>query len=81
MKKVKTGNCFNLVSMVYIELLCRSQKNQRNHEIDSHIPSGQNRRKSSLFECIFDNTALYFECRIKKSTPSDCFFGDSGHWI
>jgi len=28
------------------------------------LPSGQNRRKSSLCKCIFDNMALYFECRI-----------------
>jgi len=27
-------------------------------------PSGQNHRQSSLYECIFDNMALYFECRI-----------------
>jgi len=26
-----------------------------------YIPSGQNRRESSLYECIFDNMALYFQ--------------------
>jgi len=30
------------------------------------LPSGQNRRKSSLYECILDNIALYFERRINK---------------
>jgi len=35
----------------------------------AHIIGGiyfrrQNRRKSSLLECIFDNMALYFECGI-----------------
>jgi len=30
-------------------------------------------------ECIFDNIALYFECRI--NTPSACFFGDFAHWV
>jgi len=33
---------------------------------------------------IFDNMALYCECRINKNallqTPSDCFFGDFAHW-
>jgi len=24
--------------------------------------------------------ALYFECRINKHTPSDCFFGNFAHW-
>jgi len=34
-------------------------------------PNGQNRQKSSVWECFFDNMALYFECRInKKRTPS-----------
>jgi len=27
------------------------------------FPGGQNRRESSPWECIFDNMALYFECR------------------
>jgi len=27
-----------------------------------NIPSGQNRQKNGLYECIFDNTAQYFEC-------------------
>jgi len=37
--------------------------------------SGQNRRKSSLWECIVDSMALHFECRInKKRTPTDCFY-------
>jgi len=30
----------------------------------SKYQSGKNGRKSSVYECIFDNTALYFECRI-----------------
>jgi len=43
-------------------------------------PSGQNRRKSSLYEGIFDNMAMYFECRInKKRTSSHSFFGDFAH--
>jgi len=33
-------------------------------------PSGQNHRKSSQQECIFD----------KKRTPSDCIFGDFVPW-
>jgi len=32
------------------------------------IPSGQNPRKGSLSECIFD-------------TLTDCFFGDFAHWV
>jgi len=28
--------------------------------------SGQNRQKSSLYECIIDNMALYFECRVNR---------------
>jgi len=36
------------------------------------ILSGQNRQRSSLWECIFDNMVLYFECRMNnKRTPSD----------
>jgi len=30
-------------------------------------PSEQNRRKSSLEECIFDNMALCFQCQINKN--------------
>jgi len=30
-------------------------------------------KKQSVGVCIFDNMALYFECRIQKRTPSDCF--------
>jgi len=41
--------------------------------------SGQNRQKSSLYECIFDNMALYFECRIKKNALLQTF-GDFAHW-
>jgi len=46
------------------------------------LPSGQNRRKSSLYECILDNIALYFERRInKKRASSDCFFDYFTHWV
>jgi len=29
--------------------------------------------RSTQLGVYFDNLALYFECRIKKNTPSDCF--------
>jgi len=40
-------------------------------------PRGQNRRKISLWQCIFDNMALYFECRINKTRVSFRRFGHS----
>jgi len=42
---------------------------------------GKIAEKAVCRSVIFDNMALYFECRMnKKHTPSDCFFGDFSHW-
>jgi len=35
---------------------------------------GQNREKSSLWKCIFDNMVLYFECRIDKNALLQAVF-------
>jgi len=33
-------------------------------------------------ECIFDNMALHFECRINKNVLfQTVFFGDFAHWV
>jgi len=39
-------------------------------------PSGKNRLKHSLKECVFVNSALKIQCHYcQKYTPTDCFFG------
>jgi len=38
------------------------------------LPSGKNRQKSKLQGCIFDNMALYFECRINSIVISLVWF-------
>jgi len=49
----------------YLEVKMVGQANYVMYYFETS-PSGQNRRKSSLLECIF-----YFEC----------FFGDFAHWV
>jgi len=46
-----------------------------------HKPSGPNRRISSLQECIFDNMALCFGCRINKNALFQTFFADFALYV
>jgi len=46
--------------------------------IQSSSPVGKIAEKSSLWEYIFGNMALYFECRINKNA---LLFGDFAHWV
>jgi len=46
----------------------------------SRYLNGQNRRKSTLLECIFNNMALYFKYRITKTHSFRMFFGGFSHW-
>jgi len=46
---------------VPFEITFAPHKVNQDVRCDVSYISGQNRRKSSLLECIFDNMALYFE--------------------
>ena len=43
-------------------------------KICHNLPSRQNRRKSSVEECIFEYMALHFECRFNKNSLLQCYF-------
>jgi len=48
----------------------------------SYLPEGKIAYKA-VCRIVFFLTigTVFLECRIKKPTPSDCFFGDFAHWV
>jgi len=44
---------------------------------EDYIPSGQNRQKNRLKECVY--AISHSKYRLLQST--DCFFGDFTHWV
>jgi len=44
------------------------------------LPSGQNRQKNSLKECVIQHSK-YSGHIVKNTTPTDCFSGDFTHWV
>jgi len=51
-------------------------------EINESLPSGKNRRKSSLCIVYFwQHCTVFWVSNKQKRTPSDCFFGDFAHLV
>jgi len=67
-----------LVKQVFLfQILCLAISRRNKGVATTFLPSGQNLRKSSPQECIFDNMALYyFKCRINKNTLLQTVFGN-----
>jgi len=57
-----------LVKQVFLfQILCLAISRRNKGVATTFLPSGQNLRKSSPQECIFDNMALYFNAELTKT--------------